>query len=165
MKQKSGPGKAPAEQVLKDIRRQTRRQYSAEEKIRIVLEGLRGEENISELCRREGIAAAMYYGWSKEFREAGKRRLAGDTAIRASHAASPKTSVYLISRKRTLLWQECSPKTIYRAHEAPAEHLAHLAGPSCSIRGDTPSFRPGNIQRRRLQRVVQSKLLRLPLRT
>src|SRR6478672_9681822 len=57
MKQKSGPDKAPAEQVLKNIRRQTRRQYSAEEKIRIVLEGLRGEENISELCRREGIAA------------------------------------------------------------------------------------------------------------
>ncbi len=75
MKQKSGPGKAPAEQVLKDIRRQTRRQYSAEEKIRIVLEGLRGEENISELCRREGIAASMYYGWSKEF-----LGLAGDTA-------------------------------------------------------------------------------------
>src|SRR5712675_3536772 len=81
MKQKSGPDKAPAEQVLKDIRRQTRRQYSAEEKIRIVLEGLRGEENISELCRREGIAASMYYGWSKEFLEAGKRRLAGDTAL------------------------------------------------------------------------------------
>ena len=59
MKQKSGPGKVPAEQVLKEIRRQTRRQYSAEEKIRIVLEGLRGEENISELCRREGIAASM----------------------------------------------------------------------------------------------------------
>ncbi len=59
MKQKSGPDKAPAEQVLKDIRRQTRRQYSAEEKIRIVLEGLRGEENISELCRREGIAASI----------------------------------------------------------------------------------------------------------
>src|SRR4030095_1282532 len=80
MKQKSGPDKAPAERVVKDIRRQTRRQYSAEEKIRIVLEGLRGEENISELCRREGIAASMYYGWSKEFLEAGKRRLAGDTA-------------------------------------------------------------------------------------
>jgi len=57
MKQKSGPEKAPAEQVLKTIRRQTRRQYSAEEKIRIVLEGQRGEENISELCRHEGIAA------------------------------------------------------------------------------------------------------------
>src|SRR5665648_87071 len=84
MKQKSGPGKAPAEQVLKDIRRQTRRQYSAEEKIRIVLEGLRGEENISELCRREGIAASMYYNWSKEFLEAGKKRLAGDTARAAT---------------------------------------------------------------------------------
>lgn len=84
MKQKSGPDKAPAEQVLKNIRRQTRRQYSAEEKIRIVLEGLRGEENISELCRREGIAASMYYGWSKEFLEAGKRRLAGDTARAAT---------------------------------------------------------------------------------
>jgi transposase len=84
MKQKSGPDKAPAEQVLKDIRRQTRRQYSAEEKIRIVLEGLRGEENISELCRREGISASMYYGWSKEFLEAGKRRLAGDTARAAT---------------------------------------------------------------------------------
>ena len=84
MKQKSGPDKAPAEQVLKDIRRQTRRQYSAEEKIRIVLEGLRGEENISELCRREGISASMYYGWPKEFLEAGKRRLAGDTARAAT---------------------------------------------------------------------------------
>src|ERR1700712_3631083 len=84
MKQKSGPGKAPAEQVLKDIRRQTRRQYSAEEKIRIVLEGLRGEESIAELCRREGIASSMYYGWSKEFLEASKRRLAGDTARAAT---------------------------------------------------------------------------------
>ena len=70
--------------MLKDIRRQTRRQYSAEEKIRIVLEGLRGGENISELCRREGIAASMYYGWSKVFLEAGKRRLAGDTARAAT---------------------------------------------------------------------------------
>jgi transposase len=73
MKQKSGPDKTPAEQVLKDIRHQTRRQYSAEEKIRIVLEGLRGEEDISELCRREGIADSMYYGWSKVFLEAGRR--------------------------------------------------------------------------------------------
>jgi transposase len=78
MKQTSGPTKkAPAEAVLKDIRRATRRQFSAEEKIRIVLEGLRGEESIAELCRREGIASSMYYGWSKEFLEAGKRRLAG----------------------------------------------------------------------------------------
>ncbi len=76
MKQKSGLGKAPAEQVLKDIRRQTRRQYSAEEKIRIVLDGLRGEESIAALCRREGIAESLYYNWSKEFLEAGKKRLA-----------------------------------------------------------------------------------------
>ena len=84
MKQKSGPGKAPAEQVLKDIRRQARLHYSAEEKIRIVLEGLRGEENISELCRREGIAASMYYGWSKKLLEPGKHRLAGDMARAAT---------------------------------------------------------------------------------
>ena len=79
MRQKSGPEKAPAEQVVKDIRRATRRHFSAEDKIRIVLEGLRGEESIAELCRREGIASSMYYGWSKEFLEAGKKRLAGDT--------------------------------------------------------------------------------------
>jgi transposase len=84
MRQKSKPEKEPAEQVLKDIRRQTRRHFSAEEKIRIVLEGLRGEESISELCRREGIASSQYYGWSKEFLEAGKRRLAGDTARAAT---------------------------------------------------------------------------------
>src|ERR671912_1117643 len=83
MKQKSGPAKGPAETVVKDIRRATRRQFSAEDKIRIVLEGLRGEESIAELCRREGIAASMYYGWSKEFLEAGKKRLAGDT-VRAA---------------------------------------------------------------------------------
>ena len=84
MKQTSGPTKkAPAEAALRDIRRATRRQFSAEEKIRIVLEGLRGEDSIAELCRREGIATSMYYGWSKEFLEAGKRRLAGDT-VRAA---------------------------------------------------------------------------------
>ena len=85
MKQTSGPTKkASAEAVLKDIRRATRRQFSAEEKIRIVLEGLRGEDSIAELCRREGIASSMYYGWSKEFLEAGKKRLAGDTARAAT---------------------------------------------------------------------------------
>lgn len=84
MRQKSGPEKAPAEQVVMDIRRATRRQFSAEEKIRIVLEGVRGEESIAELCWREGIASSMYYGWSKEFLDAGKRRLAGDTARAAT---------------------------------------------------------------------------------
>ena len=85
MKQTSGPTKrAPAEAVLKDIRRATRRQFSVEEKIRIVLEGLRGEDSIAELCRKEGIAQSLYYAWSKEFMEAGKRRLAGDTARAAT---------------------------------------------------------------------------------
>ena len=84
MRQKSGPEKAPAEQVVKDIRRATRRQFSAEEKIGIVLEGVRGEESVAELCRGEGIAASMYYGWSKEFLDAGKRWLAGDTARAAT---------------------------------------------------------------------------------
>src|ERR1700761_5054434 len=84
MRQKSGPEKQPAEDAIRDIRRATRRHFSAEEKIRVVLEGLRGEESIAELCRREGIASSMYYGWSKEFLEAGKRRLAGDTARAAT---------------------------------------------------------------------------------
>ena len=68
-----------SEQVVKDIRRATRKHHAAEEKIRVVLDGLRGEYSIAELCRREGIAESLYYSWSKEFLEAGKRRLNGDT--------------------------------------------------------------------------------------
>lgn len=79
MKQTSGPTKkAPAENVQGNIRPVTRCQFSAEEKIRIVLEGLRGEESIAELCRHQDIASSVYCGWSKEFLEAGKSRLAGD---------------------------------------------------------------------------------------
>ena len=84
MRQKSGVTKDRAEKVVRDIRRATRRRFSAEEKIRIVLEGLRGEDSIAELCRREGIAQGLYYSWSKEFLEAGKKRLAGDTTREAS---------------------------------------------------------------------------------
>ena len=76
--------KVSAEEAVRDIRRQTRKKYSAEEKIRIVLEGLRGEDSIAELCRREGIAPNMYYKWSKEFLEAGKARLTGDTKREAT---------------------------------------------------------------------------------
>ena len=65
-----------AEETIKDIRRETRRKWNAEEKIRIVLEGLRGEDSIAELCRREGIVQNPYYRWSKDFLEAGKKRLA-----------------------------------------------------------------------------------------
>jgi len=76
--------KRSAEKTVRDIRRATRRHYSAEEKIRIVLEGLRGEDSIAELCRREGINSNVYYRWSKEFLEAGKKRLSGDTAREAT---------------------------------------------------------------------------------
>jgi len=72
------------ESVVREIRRKTRRQYSAEEKIRIVLEGLKGEVSIAELCRREGIVSNLYYRWSKDFLEAGKKRLQGDTSREAT---------------------------------------------------------------------------------
>jgi transposase len=78
------PTKPSAEKAVRDIRRATRRRYSAEEKIRIVLEGLRGEDSIAELCRREGLNANVYYRWSKEFLEAGKKRLSGDTQREAT---------------------------------------------------------------------------------
>ena len=84
MRQPSGPAKEPADAVVTAIRRATRKHYSAEEKIRIVLTGLRGEDSIAELCRREGISQNLYYRWSKEFLEAGKKRLAGDTAREAT---------------------------------------------------------------------------------
>ena len=84
MRQKAETPKPSAETVIKDIRRVTRKQYGAEEKIRIVLEALRGEESIAALCRREGMAESLYYNWSKEFLEAGKKRLAGDTARAAT---------------------------------------------------------------------------------
>ena len=84
MRQKSVGPQSPSERLVKDIRRATRKHYSAEDKIRIVLDGLRGEDSIAALCRREGIAESLYYSWSKEFLEAGKRRLAGDTARAAT---------------------------------------------------------------------------------
>jgi transposase len=90
MRQKREAAPTSAEKTIRDIRRATRRHRSAEDKIRIVLDGLRGEDSISELCRREGIAESLYYSWSKEFLEAGKKRLAGDTA-RAATSDEVKT--------------------------------------------------------------------------
>ena len=104
--------KASAEKVVKDIRRATRRQFGAEEKIRIVLEGLRGEDSVAELCRREGINQNLYYRWSKDFLEAGKKRLAGDTAREAtsdevrhlrSEALALKEAVADLTRDNRLL--------------------------------------------------------------
>ena len=84
MRQKSETRQTGAAKAIKDIRRATRRQYSAEEKIRIVLQGLRGEDSIAELCRREGLNQNVYYRWSKEFLEAGKQRLSGNTQREAT---------------------------------------------------------------------------------
>ncbi len=84
MRRKDNHQKDSAEKTVRDIRRATRRRFSAEEKVRIVLEGLRGEQSIAELCRREKINQNLYYRWSKEFLEAGKKRLAGDTVREAT---------------------------------------------------------------------------------
>ena len=73
--------KKNTESIVKDIKRKTRRKFSSEEKIHIVLEGLKGESSIASICRREGIVPALYYRWSKDFLEAGKRRLSGDMII------------------------------------------------------------------------------------
>ena len=78
------PAKKDSESIVKDIKRMTRKKYNAEEKISIVLEGLRGEESIAAICRREGINPNLYYRWSKEFLEAGKKRLLGDTRREAT---------------------------------------------------------------------------------
>ena len=101
MNKKSVGSKDAADKLVKNIRRRTSRKYSAEEKIRIVLAGLRGEESIAALCRREGIAENLYYKWSKEFLEAGKRRLSGDTERQAT---SPEVKDL---RSEALALKEC----------------------------------------------------------
>ncbi len=94
--------KRSAEKTVRDIRRATRRHYSAEEKIRIVLEGLRGEDSIAELCRREGINSNVYYRWSKEFLEAGKKRLSGDTVREATSDEVKQLHTEATALKETL---------------------------------------------------------------
>lgn len=96
------------EKVVREIKRRTRRNHAAEEKIRIVLEGLKGEQSIAELCRKEGIQPTQYYTWSKEFLEAGKRRLAGDTAREAT-----STEVVELRKQNELLKAELA-ETILR---------------------------------------------------
>jgi transposase len=91
------------ERIVKDIKRKTRKQYSAEEKIRIVLDGLRGEESVAELCRREGISQGIYYKWSKDFMEAGKKRLAGDIVRQANSAEVNRTSTLAIPQSCRLI--------------------------------------------------------------
>ena len=98
MKQRPAGRPSWSEKIIRDIKRKTRKQYSAEEKIRIVLDGLRGEDSIAELCRREGIAQSLYYKWTKDFMEAGKKRLAGNT-IREATSSEVKELVVDASAK------------------------------------------------------------------
>src|SRR5258708_3802250 len=105
MRQASKRVPESAEKTVRDIRRATRRHHSAEEKIRIVLEGLRGEDSIAELCRKEGINQNLYYRWSKDFLEAGKKRLAGDTAREAT-SDEVKSCARRLTSSRSL-WQHC----------------------------------------------------------
>ena len=153
MKQKSVPGKTPADQVIKDIRRQTRRHYSAEEKIRIVLEGLRGEENISELCRREDIAASMYYGWSKEFLEAGKRRLAGDTARAATsgEVRDLRREAASHARSRRFCPRHCEREVAMNVAQTcggvgVAVMMAPIGATSSRVRNSTSFFAPCGVR-------------------
>jgi len=92
------PKRSITEKKIKEIKRQTRKKYSSEEKIRIVLEGLRGEDSIAEICRREGIHANLYYNWSKDFLEAGKKRLSGDIKREAN-----STEVFFLKQENNEL--------------------------------------------------------------
>ena len=122
MRQKSTRAKDPAEKTVRDIRRRTRKRYSAEEKIRIVLEGLRGEDSIAALCRREGIAESLYYTWSKEFLEAGKKRLAGDTARHANTGEVRKLRREM--PQRSLVTAALRPSSTHWMTEVSYRHLA-----------------------------------------
>src|SRR5271165_6615295 len=157
MRQKSGPEKQPAEEAIKDIRRATRRHFSAEEKIRVVLEGLRGEESIAELCRREGIASSMYYGWSKEFLEAGKRRLAGDTARAATsdevkdlrrEAQALKEVVADLTLENRLLKKKHDRGWGDEAHEIPRirQDRDYPAGRAIALAGSTDAGKARHCQ-------------------
>src|SRR3954447_22604619 len=128
MGQQSEPVKEPAEQGIKEIRRATRRQFSAEEKIRLVLSGLRGEGSIVELCRREGIVQNLYYRWSKEFLEAGRKRLPGDTARAATsndvkelrrEASALKEVMAELTLEKRLLKKKARLALGRMAHEIP----------------------------------------------
>ena len=110
----SGAKATPGERVVQDIKRATRRQFSAEEKIRIILDGLRGEDSIAELCRREGIAQSLYYVWSKEFLEAGKRRMAGHTARAAT---TDEVKDLRFTDERSYFVSEATVYRLLKAHD------------------------------------------------
>ena len=105
------------ERIVKDIKRKTRKQYSAEEKIRIVLDGLRGEESIAELCRQEGIAQGLYYKWSKDFMEAGKKRLAGDIVRQANTGEVKELRAQARELKEVVAEQTLELRLLQKKHD------------------------------------------------
>src|SRR6187200_16883 len=140
MSQKLKGLKDGAEATVRDIRRRTRKQYSAEEKIRIVLAGLRGEDSIAELCRREGISESLYYSWSKEFLEAGKKRLAGDTARQASSGEVKELRSEMRDLKEALAEQILENRLLKKSMTGDGGDTAHEI-PSIREAGDHPPGR------------------------
>ena len=118
MKQKLARRASSSQQTIRDIKRNTRKQYSAEEKIRIVLDGLRGEDSIAELCRREGITQSLYYKWSRDFMEAGKKRLAGDIVRQASRRVLRPQTIHPGGRKRIKQKTIAARRLHYQRHAA-----------------------------------------------
>ena len=156
---KSPPKKASADKVVKDIRRATRRHFSAEDKIRIVLDGLRGEDSIAELCRKEGIAQSLYYTWSKEFMEAGKRRLAGDTARAATtgevqdlrrEARALKECVADLTLenrllKKSMIADGATKNEVSRIREARDHQDRRAVPPACQANAGPTRHRPADV--------------------
>jgi transposase len=147
MSKKPVDQKVAADRAVRDIRRATRKVHSAEEKIRIVLAGLRGEDSIAELCRREGIAQSVYFSWSKEFLEAGKRRLAGDTARQANsaevkdlraEAAALKEVVADLTLENRLLKNRPGPLPACARYKQPVLCYARRADADCLLVDWTP---------------------------
>jgi len=127
------------EKVVREIRRKTRRKFSSEEKIRIVLEGLRGEETIAELCRREGISPNLYYNWSKEFLEAGKRRLQGNTKRQANSTEVTSLRHENSQLKEMLAQARYSAPVFGSVANETVEH--RMSTPCCSLSHSAPARR------------------------
>ena len=132
MRQKSNSTPASSETLVRNIRRATRKHHAAEEKIRIVLDGLRGETSIAELCRREGIAESMYYSWSKEFLEAGKRRLAGDTARAATTDEVKQLRREAQDLKEVVAEQALELRLLKKTYGAPRSQVLSTSWPNQS---------------------------------
>ena len=133
--------KSPSGKIVKDIKRATRKHYSSEEKIRIVLNGLRGEDSIAELCRREGISQGIYYKWSKDVMEAGKKRLAGDTARAANTDEVKELRLEAKDLKEVVAEQTLELRLLKKSMIGPSRQIA-LQSPAGQWMGATTNEIP-----------------------